>query len=121
MFWIVFSFFVIVALTVIFFVRLKTLKSVIVSINNEFNIEVQKGDNLLLALGKQEIYLPAICNGGGTCTMCKCQVISGGGVMNLIEKQALSQIEIQNNYRLACQLSVKENLHLILPSNIIKC
>jgi len=48
-------------------------------INGEKTITVAAGSTLLTTLGNEKIFLPSACGGGGTCAMCKCQVLSGGG------------------------------------------
>ncbi|MEE8335305.1 MAG: 2Fe-2S iron-sulfur cluster-binding protein, partial [Candidatus Neomarinimicrobiota bacterium] len=40
-------------------------------------IQIQPGLSLLSALSANQIFLPSACGGGGTCAMCKCQVIAG--------------------------------------------
>ncbi|MCI5059049.1 MAG: 2Fe-2S iron-sulfur cluster-binding protein, partial [Flavobacteriales bacterium] len=50
-----------------------------VTINGEKTLEVGAGSTILTTLGNAKIFLPSACGGGGTCAMCKCQVLSGGG------------------------------------------
>ncbi len=45
------------------------------TINDEKELEVNPGSTLLSTLSDQKIYLPSACGGGGTCAMCKCQVL----------------------------------------------
>ena len=40
---------------------------------------VPAGATLLNTLSNLGIFIPSACGGGGTCAMCKCQVIDGGG------------------------------------------
>src|SRR5512136_2868609 len=46
---------------------------------NDREVVVSPGSSLLSTLSGNEIYLPSACGGGGTCGLCKCQVIEGGG------------------------------------------
>ena len=46
---------------------------------NDRELVVSPGGNLLSTLSGSGIYLPSACGGGGTCGMCRCQIISGGG------------------------------------------
>ena len=39
----------------------------------------QAGSTLLSTLSQKSVFLPSACGGGGTCAMCKCKVIEGGG------------------------------------------
>ncbi|MDR2885401.1 MAG: 2Fe-2S iron-sulfur cluster binding domain-containing protein, partial [Rikenellaceae bacterium] len=42
-------------------------------------LTVDQGGTLLSTLGENGIFLPSACGGGGTCGMCRCQVLDGGG------------------------------------------
>ncbi|MFC2138714.1 2Fe-2S iron-sulfur cluster-binding protein, partial [Bacteroidota bacterium] len=46
---------------------------------NDKEFLVSPGSTVLTTLSNQEIFLPSACGGGGTCAMCKCQVLDGGG------------------------------------------
>ena len=46
---------------------------------NDKELTVGPGNTLLTTLSTQNIFLPFACGGGGTCAMCKAQVIEGGG------------------------------------------
>ncbi|HQI70133.1 MAG TPA: 2Fe-2S iron-sulfur cluster-binding protein, partial [Bacteroidales bacterium] len=52
---------------------------VLININSDKEVEVNSGSSLLSTLSENKIFLPSACGGGGTCGMCRCQVISGGG------------------------------------------
>ena len=52
-----------------------------VTINEETEVLAEPGSSLLSALGNNKIFLPSACGGGGTCGMCKCQVLEGGGTI----------------------------------------
>ena len=47
--------------------------------DTEKNIITRPGGTLLSALAGQSVFLPSACGGGGTCAMCECQVMEGGG------------------------------------------
>ena len=40
---------------------------------------VKPGSSLLSSLAEHSVFIPSACGGGGTCSQCKCQVLSGGG------------------------------------------
>ena len=63
-------------------------------------------------------YTISMCGGGGTCSQCKCQVISGGGDILPTEVSHFSRSEIKDNYRLACQVKVKGDLEVKIPRNL---
>jgi len=76
------------------------------------------GSTLLNTLSSQKIFLPSACGGGGTCAMCKCVVESGGGDVLPTEVGHLSRAEQHDHVRLACQVKVKEDMHLRIPDEI---
>jgi len=91
-----------------------------ITINNDEskNIEVSSGTNLLNALVNQGILLPSACGGGGTCGMCKVQVVEGGGEVLPTELSHLTRQEKNDHVRLACQMKIKENLKIKIPDEI---
>lgn len=92
---------------------------VTIIINGQRSIKVQTGGTLLSTLGKANIFLPSACGGGGTCLQCKCQVISGGGNLLSTEEPHFSRREILNNWRLGCQVKVKDNMEIYINKNIL--
>ncbi|MBE0667061.1 MAG: 2Fe-2S iron-sulfur cluster binding domain-containing protein, partial [Bacteroidales bacterium] len=48
---------------------------------NDREMIVSPGSSVLSTLSGNEIFLPSACGGGGTCGMCKCQIIEGGGAI----------------------------------------
>ena len=58
-------------------------------------------------LSNEGIFLPSACGGGGTCIQCTCQVNSGGGEILPTEKPYFTRKEIQDNWRLGCQVKIK--------------
>ena len=58
--------------------------------------EVQVGSNLLLALSAQNLFLPSACGGKGSCAMCKCQVLSGGGDILPSERTHISRSQAKD-------------------------
>jgi Na+-transporting NADH:ubiquinone oxidoreductase subunit F len=80
--------------------------------------EVDPGGTLLTTLSNQKIFLPSACGGGGTCGMCKCQVLDGGGDVLPTEKSLLTRKEIKENWRVSCQIKVKEDMKIHIPEEI---
>ena len=85
-----------------------------ITINGEHVLEVDGGGTLLSTLGSNGIFLPSACGGGGTCVQCICQVNSGGGNILPTEEPHFSRKEIADNWRLGCQVKVKEDDHFLL-------
>lgn len=76
------------------------------------------GSTLLTTLSGQKIFLPSACGGGGTCAMCKCKVMDGGGDVLPTEVGHLSRTEQKENVRLACQVKVKQDMEIEIPEEI---
>lgn len=88
-------------------------------INEKDELESEAGSSLLATLSNKKIFLPSACGGGGTCGMCKCQVISGGGEILPTEIPYFTRKEQQSNWRLGCQLKVKQDMEIIIPAKIM--
>lgn len=89
-----------------------------ISINDEKELEVDPGSTLLSTLSNNKIFLPSACGGGGTCAMCKCQVFEGGGSILPTEKGYFSRKEQQNDWRLGCQVKVREDMVIGVPPEV---
>ena len=89
-----------------------------ITVNGERVIETDAGGTLLSTLGNNKIFLPSACGGGGTCAMCECQVHSGGGEILPTEKPYFSRKHIAENYRLGCQVKVKQDMEVEIPAEI---
>tara|TARA_B100000579_G_scaffold16256_2_gene11520 strand:+ start:3752 stop:5074 length:1323 start_codon:yes stop_codon:yes gene_type:complete len=116
-------FFLIVILTlvsVLLFAKSQLLPSgeVTLTINGQENIKINPGGTILGTLGDNKIFLPSACGGGGTCAMCKCQVNSGGGEILPTEKPYFTRKEIQDNWRLGCQVKIKNDMDINIPDEI---
>ncbi|AKJ63848.1 NADH:ubiquinone reductase (Na(+)-transporting) subunit F [Kiritimatiella glycovorans] len=82
-------------------------------------IEAKPGTSLLGTLAAREIYLPSACGGGGTCAMCKCRVVEGGGEVLPTETGQLTRQERREGVRLSCQLKVKNDLRIEIPPEVL--
>ncbi len=89
-----------------------------ITINEEKELEVNSGDTLLNTLSQNNIYLPSACGGGGTCAVCKCQVLDGAGDILPTEVGYFTRKEIQDKWRLSCQVKVKADLDVRVPKEI---
>lgn len=98
--------------------KLTTSGPVKITINKEKVIDVEAGGTILSTLGNSKIFLPSACGGGGTCAMCKCQVLEGGGEILPTEKPYFSRKEIQDHWRLGCQVKVKQDMDIRIPEEI---
>lgn len=89
-----------------------------ITINGEKTIEVDGGGTLLNTLSNTGIFLPSACGGGGTCVQCTCQVIEGGGAILPTEEPHFSRKEIAADWRLGCQVKVKEDMQIKIPEEV---
>jgi Na+-transporting NADH:ubiquinone oxidoreductase subunit F len=90
-----------------------------ITINGDKVLEVDGGGTLLSTLGNAGIFLPSACGGGGTCVQCVCQVNSGGGNILPTEEPHFSRKQIADNYRLGCQVKVKEDMEIHVHDEIL--
>lgn len=86
---------------------------------NDQEMEVSPGSNLLSTLSANNIFLPSACGGGGTCGMCKCQITEGGGSILPTETGFFTRKEQQNNWRLGCQVKIREDLTVKVPEAVM--
>ncbi len=93
----------------------------------ECSIEINKGkkklvvtggSSLLHTLNSKKIFLPSACGGKGTCAYCKCKIEQGAGPLLPTEEPLLSEDEITDNIRLACQVKVKQDLQISIPEEL---
>ena len=102
--------------------RLVASGNVTISINDDPDKAVQTpvGSKLLSALAAQKIFLSSACGGGGTCGQCRVIVKSGGGDVLPTERSQLNRRDVREGYRLSCQMTVKEDLALEVPPEMLE-
>ncbi len=116
----VFLIIVLLLVSLLLFAKSKLSPSGLVKIviNGEKTIEVEAGNTILSTLSNEKIFLPSACGGGGTCAMCKCQVFEGGGEILPTESPYFSRKEIAEDWRLGCQVKVKQDMKIHIPEEI---
>lgn len=92
---------------------------VTVTINSDKEIETESGSSLLTTLGDNGIHLSSACGGKGSCAQCRVQVTSGGGEILPTEKVHFSRKEIKDNWRLGCQVKVKDDLAIQVSASVL--
>jgi Na+-transporting NADH:ubiquinone oxidoreductase subunit F len=94
--------------------RLVSSGDVHIEINGDASksISVPAGGKLLNTLADAGIFLSSACGGGGTCGQCKCQVVEGGGSMLPTEAGHFTRGQAKDNWRLSCQVAVKQDMKI---------
>ena len=81
-------------------------------------LTVKGGSKLLGTLAAEGIFVPSACGGRGSCGACKCQVNSDVGPHLPTETPYMTDKEIKENVRLACQVKVKADIKLHIPEEL---
>jgi len=90
-----------------------------VLINEEKELIVNPGSSILSTLSENGIFLPSACGGGGTCGMCRCQVLEGGGSILPTETSFFTRKEQQSHWRLGCQVKIREEVKIKIPEEVL--
>ena len=80
--------------------------------NGKKVINVTPGSSLMSTLADEKIFLPSACGGKANCGQCKVQVHEGGGTILPTEVGFFNKKQIKDNWRLGCQVKVKDNLKI---------
>jgi len=118
-----FSGIILILIAVLSFVESKIVSQgdVNIYINDEKEpIKVPSGGMLLTALSNNKIFLPSACGGGGTCALCKCQILEGGGDILPTETGLIPRGEQKEHYRLTCQVKIREDMKIRIPEEVFK-
>ena len=111
---------ILVALLLFIKIRLTPSGTVKIDINDGKKVlDVPQGGSLLGTLAEQKIFLPSACGGKGNCGQCKCQVLEGGGSILPTETGFFTRKQIADNWRLGCQVKVKDNLKIQVPDSAL--
>ena len=89
-----------------------------ININDERDVTVQGGKNLLSMLTAEKIFIPSACGGRGTCGLCKLKVLEGAGPLLPTEEPFLEKDEIESDVRLSCQVKVRNDLRIEIPPEL---
>ena len=117
---VVFLIIILILVVIILVAKSKLLPSgdVKIVINDDNELEVPAGGTLLNTLQDQKIYLSSACGGKGTCGECKCRVLEGGGAILPTEVGFFTRKEQQLDWRLSCQVRVKEDIKIEIPEEV---
>lgn len=90
-----------------------------ITLNGKKNVEARSGKSLLSTMADANIFLPSACGGKGSCGQCKVQVFEGGGEILPTETVHFSRKEVKDDWRLACQVKVKDNMKIGVPESVL--
>lgn len=90
-----------------------------ININDTDNVKVAAGKSLLSTLADSNIFLSSACGGKGSCGQCKVRVLEGGGQILPTEAVHFSRKEMKDDWRLACQVKVKEDMKILVPASAL--
>ncbi|MBD5199528.1 MAG: NADH:ubiquinone reductase (Na(+)-transporting) subunit F [Bacteroidales bacterium] len=90
-----------------------------ITLNGKKNVEARSGKSLLSTMADANVFLPSACGGKGSCGQCKVQVFEGGGEILPTETVHFSRKEIKDDWRLACQVKVKDNMKIGVPESVL--
>ena len=112
---------ILLLVALLLFLRAKLIPqgNVTITINDDKKLTVPTGNTLISTLAEQQIYLPSACGGKGSCGQCKCRVLEGGGSILPTEVGFFTRKQIQDHWRLGCQVKVKEDLKIAVPPSIL--
>lgn len=118
---VVFLVVILLLVTLLLVLRAKLLPTgnVTITINDDKKLEVPTGNSLITTLAEQKIFLPSACGGKGSCGQCKCRVLQGGGSILPTEVGFFTRKQIQDHWRLGCQVKVKEDMSIAVPASIL--
>ncbi len=117
---VVFMIIILLLVGMLLFARHKLIpKGDVTLLVNEREMTVSPGSNLLTTLSSNGIFLPSACGGMGTCGMCKCRILEGGGSILATETGFFTRKEQLNNWRLSCQVKIREPLKIEVPESVL--
>ncbi|QHQ62370.1 DUF4445 domain-containing protein [Anaerocolumna sedimenticola] len=86
----------------------------VVTAKGEKVIECGEKETLLEAMIRDGIYLSAVCGGNGTCGKCKIRLLEGNLSITLSDKNYFTEEELENGWRLACQVHPKDSCKVMV-------
>lgn len=111
---------VLVALLLFIKSKLTPSGTIKIDINNGKKVvEASQGGDLMHSLADSGVFLPSACGGKANCGQCKVKVLEGGGSVLPTETGFFSRKELKDNWRLGCQVKVKDNLKIEVPDSAL--
>ena len=92
---------------------------VVITVNDDKELTVEQGNNVMATLNENGIFLPSACGGKASCGQCKLQVLEGGGEILDSYSSHFSRNEVKEHWRLGCQCKVKGDLKVKVPESVL--
>jgi len=94
--------------------------TVSIAIEGNPTLTDRTGRKLMTALTDSGIDLPGTCGGAGTCGLCRVTVRRGAGEPVPAELAKLSRADLRAGLRLACQITLRDDVAIELPASLLK-
>ena len=85
------------------------------TVDTEITCTITGQVSLWHLMEQQGIFMQHLCGGNGTCGKCKVKVVSGASEPTTSEKNYFTNEELQEGYRLACQMQVTGDCVVEVP------
>jgi Na+-transporting NADH:ubiquinone oxidoreductase subunit F len=89
-----------------------------ITVNREKELTVEGGATLLAGLTSRDLFIPSACGGRGSCGLCKCKVLEGGGPLLPTEEPHLTPQDLAAGLRLACQIKLRGDVAIEIPEEL---
>jgi Na+-transporting NADH:ubiquinone oxidoreductase subunit F len=90
-----------------------------ITINNGKKVlESENGLRLIDVLASQSIFIPSACGSNGRCGLCKVKM-SSSAMISDADRKLLSDKEISDGIRLACQVMINDDMSIEIPSEYL--
>lgn len=94
-------------------------RTVTIDVNGQRSVSADSGDKLLWSLAAANIVLPAACGGRGSCGQCRVRVTDGARPLLPAEANHIARRDAAAGYRLACLMTVHEDLAVEVAPEIL--
>ncbi len=79
--------------------------------------DIAPGETIWAAAEKARVPLASICGGQSICGKCRVRIVAGNvNTISLLEREYLTEDELQTGFRLACEVKVFEPLTIETPA-----
>jgi Na+-transporting NADH:ubiquinone oxidoreductase subunit F len=89
-----------------------------ITVNESKTFRIPIGIKLADALARGGLFVPTACGGGGTCGQCRVKVLGDDSSILPTEATHITRREAADGDRLACQLTVRHDLAVEVPSEV---